>query len=62
MEIEADSLDDVLVTLYPELLERADGNAARRGTTKEKIGVLLRIAKPRARLSQSFSRGKPFSA
>ena len=62
MEIEAETLDDVLATLYPELLDRGDGNAASRGTTNEKVGVLLRITKPRARLSRSFSRGKPFSA
>lgn len=62
MEIEANSLDDVLATLYPELLKRGSHNGARRGATKEKVGVLVHLTKPRARISQSFSRGKPFSA
>lgn len=62
MEIEANSLDDLLATLYPELIERGSANGARRGETREKIGVLIHLTKPRARLSQSFSRGKAFSA
>lgn len=62
MEIIADTLDDVLSTMYDDLLNKGNVNSASRGPTKEKIGVLINIAKPRARLSRSLSRGKPFSA
>ena len=62
MEIEEDSLDDILASLYPRVLSSSDKNAATRGGTREIVGMLLHLRKPRARLSRSYSRGHPFSA
>lgn len=62
MGIAVDTLDDALAAVYQDLLENGHANAATRGGTRENIGVLIKIAKPRARLSRSLSRGKPFSA
>ncbi|MBT9290398.1 thymidylate synthase [Prosthecodimorpha staleyi] len=62
MEIEGDSLDALLVELYGKLNNGANRNVGTRGETLEQLGVILRLAKPRARLSRSEDRGKPFSA
>lgn len=62
MEITRDSLDAVLHALYRALDEYGESNAGSRGQTKELLGVSLRIIKPRARISRSENRGKPFSA
>lgn len=62
MEFEGDSLDDVLIKLYGALPAKGKQNSGTRGDTLELIGVTLRIGNPRARLSRSASRGKPFSA
>lgn len=62
MEIVRDSLDLLLVELYRELFDGADRNFGSRGDTLEILGATLRLTKPRARLSRSEDRGKPFSA
>lgn len=62
MEIVGDSLDDVLIKLYEELPVRGKPNTGTRGANTELLGVTLRIERPRARLSRSEDRGKPFSA
>lgn len=63
LEIGGDSLDDVLIELYKALLATNGRNeGGTRGPTKELLGVTLRIENPRARLSRSEDRGKPFSA
>lgn len=62
MEITRESLDAVLHELYRALEENGESNAGSRGQTKELLGVSLRIIKPRARISRSENRGKPFSA
>lgn len=62
MEISGDSLDAVLHRLYLSLVEEGEINEGSRGETKELLGVSLRIHKPRARISRSENRGKPFSA
>jgi thymidylate synthase len=62
MEICGASLDDLLIELYPALLKAGARNKGTRGDTLEMLGVSLRISKPRARLSRSENRGKPFSA
>jgi len=63
MEIIGDSLDAVLHQLY-RVLDKSgiwhDGGS--RGNNLELLGVALRIQKPRARISRSENRGKPFSA
>jgi thymidylate synthase len=63
MFISCDTLDDVLLDLYPALLERSKGTViATRGETAEIIGVLIEIKQPRARLSRSETRGKLYSS
>lgn len=62
MEIAGEGLDDVLIELYERLLAGGEVNAGSRGSTVEMLGIAVRIARPRARLSRSENRGKPFSA
>lgn len=61
MRIEVETLDDALLKLYPELLSRRSNVTASRGDNTEILGVLIEIERPRARLSRSETRGKPFS-
>jgi len=62
MEIIGEGLDEVLIQLYGKLLTCTSRNTGSRGSTVEMLGVALRISKPRARISRSENRGKPFSA
>ena len=62
MEIERESLDQVIHALYIELLERGQWHTGSRGKNRELLGVSLRIRNPRARISISEDRGRPFSA
>lgn len=67
MEIEGESLDAVLHQLYQDIDAhgRHHGGGTRGeklGGTLELLGVALRITNPRARISRSENRGKPFSA
>lgn len=62
MEFVGEGLDDVLNDLYDALLKDGVQNASTNGGSIEFLGVTLRIAKPRARLSRSQTRGRPFSA
>lgn len=67
LEIERESLDAVLHQLYQDLDEHGHRHGGgsrgdRLGGTLELLGVSLRITNPRARISRSENRGKPFSA
>ena len=62
MEIVGQSLDAVLHKLYRKLLDDGQSQGGTRGDNRELLGVPLRIKKPRARISRSENRGKPFSA
>ncbi len=62
MEIEGQSLDAVLHQLYRKLLEDGQAQGGTRGANRELLGASLRILKPRARISRSENRGKPFRA
>lgn len=62
MEIVEDCIDDILNKLYGALLEKNYINEGSRGKTSELLGVALRLSNPRARISRSEDRGKPFSA
>ena len=63
MEIARDSLDDLLAALYPFILEHGVSNRdSRKGPNLDVVGVTLRLSNPRARLSRSRGRGRPFSA
>ena len=58
----ADILDDLLKTVFEDLLERGAPEEGRRGRHVERIGALLELRNPRARLSRSETKGRPFSA
>jgi thymidylate synthase len=63
MRITADSLDGALHKLYSALAKDGQKHTGgTRGDTRELLSVTLHIAKPRARISISENRGKPFSA
>ena len=63
MEISDDSIDGLLLALYKELEKRPGRNeGGTRGPCTELIGVTLRLSNPRARISRSENRGRPFSA
>ncbi len=61
MFIEADTLDDILYSLYPKLLASQVNVRASRGINKELLGVLISLRMPRARLSRTETRGRLFS-
>ena len=63
MEIARESLDDLLAEVYPLILTEGICNPeSSKGPNLDLIGVTLRLANPRARLSRSRGRGRPFSA
>jgi len=62
MYIERDTIDDLLHALLTELLNRPFDNKPTKGINSEIFGVLLKLNNPRARLSRTETRGKPFSA
>jgi thymidylate synthase len=62
MDFRAATLDDLLRRLYPVLLEQGVPLRASRGANSELLGVQLGLEKPRARLSRTETRGRPFSA
>jgi thymidylate synthase len=62
MHIVRETLDDVLLQLYAELLGSASVVTASRGEFTEVVGALIEIHNPRARLSRSETRGKLFSS
>jgi thymidylate synthase len=62
MLISRETLDDVLLELYPMLLQQSGTVVATRGEMAETIGALIEVTKPRARLSRSETRGKIYSS
>ena len=62
MEFTGNSLDSILMKLYPALLRSTNCNEATRGRNLEILGVSLQLSNPRARISRSENRGKFFSA
>lgn len=62
MELKGEGLDAVLIDLYGALLKDGLPNKSTIGDSVELLGVTLRIARPRARLSRSETRARPFSA
>lgn len=54
-------LDDLLGKLLPKLLASTNRISPSRGDARELVGVLLELENPRARLSRTETRGKPFS-
>jgi len=62
MYISAKTLDDLMHKVLKKLVQVTTTNNARRGSTREIVGVLLRLRSPRYRLSLTETKGKPFSA
>jgi thymidylate synthase len=62
MLITAATLDDLLRKAFQEVLDKGTRVEATRGPNTELCGVLLKLANPRARLSQTETKGKVFSA
>jgi thymidylate synthase len=61
MYIKADTLDDLLIDIYPRLLKSKNNISSSRGKSKELDGVLLHLTNPLARLSRTEERGRIFS-
>ena len=61
MRIVATTLDDLCRKIMPPLLRGADVTQSSRGLAYERRGVLLELKNPRARLSRTETRGKPYS-
>lgn len=59
--ISALTLDDLLQNAFRSLLKSRIKVSATRGTATERIGVLLRLRNPRARLSRTEGKGTVFS-
>lgn len=63
MKYSANSIDDLLIQLYKDfddLRYSAKGTRSeKKGEMKEKLGVLLNLTNPLARISLSINRGKP---
>ena len=61
MRIVASTLDDLCRKVLPHLMAGADTTHTSRGLAHERRGVLLELKNPRARLSRTETRGRPFS-
>jgi thymidylate synthase len=61
MRFTASTLDDLCRKLFPKLLKGGYLITPSRGRALERCGVLLELTQPRARLSRTETRGKPFS-
>lgn len=59
--IRGETLDDVMRDVYQELISHGEEIKATKGDNLELTSVLLEINNPRARLSRTETRGKPFS-
>jgi thymidylate synthase len=62
MRFIASTLDDLCRKVLPKLLSGAQVTNSTRGRAYERRGVLLELRNPRARLSRTETRGKPFSS
>lgn len=61
MKFTGNTLDDILHDVFPALMKSGTEVEASRGSVKELLGVTIELTNPRARLSRSETRGKPFS-
>lgn len=57
-----DTLDDLMHVVLDHIMKRGNEVVATKGNTVETIGARLELRNPRARLSRSASRSKPFSS
>lgn len=56
------TLDDLMREVIAEILQRGNSTSPSKGDNREITAVLLELSDPRARLSRTESRGKPFSS
>jgi thymidylate synthase len=61
MHVDADTLDDLLRTVFQRLLRSKNRPSPTKGANREDIGALLTIRKPRARFSRTERRATLFS-
>lgn len=61
MRFAGKTLDDVLWKVFPKLIASKNRVINTRGATREIIGAVIELKQPRARLSRTETRGKPFS-
>ncbi|MEO6277970.1 thymidylate synthase [Roseateles sp.] len=61
MYLAADTLDDLLIKVYKQVLARGVAIKPSKGDARETSGMLLKLSAPRARLSRSESRSLLFS-
>ena len=61
MKIKARTIDDLNREVFKELINSGKQIQPTRGCAKEKIGILLELSNPRARLSHTESRGRIIS-
>lgn len=61
MHVLADTLDDLMHSVIEQIQAHGEGISPTKGWAAELTGVLLELADPRARLSHTETRGKPFS-
>lgn len=59
--IEGQTIDDLMRDAVVAILEKGEKNVGSRGSYRELRGVFLELINPRARLSRTETRGKPFS-
>jgi hypothetical protein len=60
-QLTADTLDDLLLMVYPKILRNGQRVKASKGWNKELFGVVLELKNPLARLSRSETKGTVFS-
>lgn len=58
---EVDTLDDLMRLVIEAVLQDGRAVVASKGPMRELTGILIHLSNPRARLSRTESRGKPFS-
>jgi thymidylate synthase len=61
MRVQADTLDDLLRTVFRRLLRSTNRPSPTKGANREEIGALLSLRKPRARFSRTEQRATLFT-
>jgi thymidylate synthase len=57
----ADTLDDLLLKVFPKILQKGERIKASKGWNRELSGVVLELRNPLARLSRTETKGTVFS-
>jgi thymidylate synthase len=62
MHIYADTLDDLLRSVFEALLEKGEKVVPSKGSNRELFGVVVELSKPLARISRTETKGRLYSA